>query len=210
MLIQEKIRQAKQLLKEFNIDCWITFTRESQINGDPTLHFLSLADVTWHSVFIITKTGKAIAIVGRYDQKMLEDLNAYDQVISYVQSVKEPLLENLKKIAPKQIALNYSIGSEISDGITHGMYLTMTNYLSELGYKGKIIAAEKITSALRERKAKSEIENIKAAIKHTLQIFNLVTKYIQPGKTEKQIADFMKAEVNKRKLGYAWDENVCP
>ncbi|MBN2571760.1 MAG: aminopeptidase P family protein, partial [Ignavibacteriales bacterium] len=29
-------------------------------------------------------------------------------------------------------------------------------------------------------------------------------------KTEKQIADFMKAEVNKRKLGYAWDENVCP
>ena len=36
-LIQEKVRQAVGLLKEFGLDCWITFTRESEICGDPTL-----------------------------------------------------------------------------------------------------------------------------------------------------------------------------
>jgi len=46
MLIKEKVEQAKKLLKEFDVDCWITFVRESQINGDPTLAFLSPADVT--------------------------------------------------------------------------------------------------------------------------------------------------------------------
>ena len=49
MLIQEKVNQAKEILKEFDIDCWITFARESQINGDPTLAFLITGDITWHS-----------------------------------------------------------------------------------------------------------------------------------------------------------------
>lgn len=210
MIIKEKIEQAKKLLKEFNIDCWITFVRESGINGDPILQFLAPASVTWHSAFIITKTGKAIAIVGQYDKKMIEDLNTYNNVIGYVKSIKEPLLENLKIIAPKEIALNFSIGSEISDGITHGMYLTLMNYLRKIKFKGKIVSAENIVSALRERKAKSEIENIKAAIKHTEQIFKLVSKFIKAGKTENQIAQFMRDEVKKRKLEFSWDENVCP
>jgi hypothetical protein len=36
-LIQEKVKQAAGLLREFGVDCWITFTRESEICGDPTL-----------------------------------------------------------------------------------------------------------------------------------------------------------------------------
>ena len=91
MLIKEKIEQAKLLLKEFDIDCWITFARESQINGDPTLAFLSPADVTWHSAFIISKDGKAHAIVGKYDQKTIEETGAYDEVIGFVEGNKRTI-----------------------------------------------------------------------------------------------------------------------
>jgi len=59
MLIREKVNQAVQLLREFDIDCWITFTRESEVNGDPVLPFLAPGDVTWHSAFIISKDGRA-------------------------------------------------------------------------------------------------------------------------------------------------------
>lgn len=90
MLIKEKIQQTKQLLKEFNVDCWITFIRESQINGDPSLAFLVTADLTWHSAFIITKSGKAIAIVGRYDKQTVDETGAYDEVIAFVEGIKEP------------------------------------------------------------------------------------------------------------------------
>jgi Xaa-Pro aminopeptidase len=210
MLVKEKINQAKQLLKEFDVDCWITFVRESQINRDPTLAFLVTADLTWHSALTISKNGKAHAIVGKYDQQTVEDTGAYDEVIGFVEGIKEPFHTYIKKLNPKNIALNYSEGSEIADGITHGMYLTMFYLLKKIGFEDRIISAERIVSALRERKSKTEIENIKGAIKITEEIFNKVSKFIKPGKTEKEIASFMKAEVEKRNLEFAWEPSVCP
>jgi Xaa-Pro aminopeptidase len=210
MLIKEKVEQAKQILKEFDTDCWITFVRESQINGDPSLAFLASADVTWHSAFIISKDGRAHAIVGKYDQKTVEETGAYNEVVGFVEGINEPLKSYLKNLNPKNIALNYSVGSDITDGITHGMYLTLFNILKEIGMEDRITSAESIVSALRERKSKLEIENIKEAIKITEDIFDKVSKYIAPGKTEKEIADFMKAEVEERNLEYAWEPAVCP
>jgi Xaa-Pro aminopeptidase len=210
MLIKEKVEQAKRLLQEFEIDCWITFVRESQINGDPTLAFLVSADVTWHSAFIITKAGEAYAIVGRYDKQTVEETAAYDEVISFVEGIKEPFLKIMKKIDPREIALNFSEGSEIADGITYGMYLTMKKFLNELGFANKIISAERLVSALRERKTKTEIQNIRAAIEHTEDIFKIVSNFIKPGRTEKEIAACMKNEVAKRGLEFAWEPAVCP
>jgi Xaa-Pro aminopeptidase len=210
MLINEKISQAKQLLKEFDIDCWITFVRESQINGDPTLAFLVNADLTWHSALIITKAGTAHAIVGKYDVKTVEDTCAYDQVIGFVEGIKKPFQQFMKELKPKNIALNYSEGSEIADGITHGMYLTMFNMLQEIGFEKRIISGEKVVSALRERKSSTEIENIIDAIQNTEEIFEIVTHFIKPGRTEKEIAAYMKAEVEKRNLEFAWEPMVCP
>ncbi|RLC48154.1 MAG: aminopeptidase P family protein [Candidatus Cloacimonadota bacterium] len=210
MLIKEKVEQAKKLLTEFNTDCWITFVRESAINGDPSLAFLVPADLTWHSAIIISKDGKAHAIVGKYDQKTVEETGAYNSVVGFVEGIKEPLQSYLKNLNPQTIALNYSEGSEIVDGITHGMYLTIFNMLKEIGLEEKIISAEKIVSALRGRKSDSEIDNIKSAIKVTEEIFDKVTVFIKPGKTEKEIAAFMKTEVEKRNLEYAWEPAVCP
>jgi len=210
MLIKEKVEQAKKLLKEFNTDCWITFVRESAINGDPSLAFLVPADLTLHSAIIVSKDGKAHAIVGKYDQKTVEETGAYNSVVGFVEGIKEPFQSYLKKLNPKTIALNYSEGSEIADGITHGMYLTIFNMLKEIGLEDKIVSAEKIVSALRGRKSDSEIDNIKSAIKVTEDIFDKVTGFIKPGKTEKEIAAFMKSEVEKRNLEYAWEPAVCP
>jgi Xaa-Pro aminopeptidase len=210
MLVNEKVEQAKGILKEFDVDCWITFVRESQINGDPTLAFLATADVTWHSAFIITKSGKTAAIVGKYDVETIKDLNAYDEVIGFVTGVKEPLQNYLKELNPKQIALNFSEGSEICDGITHGMFLTMQNILADINMKDRIISGEKLVSALRERKSTTEIASIKDAIRHTEEIFELVHKFIKPGLTEKDIATFIKTEIKTRSLEYAWEETVCP
>jgi hypothetical protein len=102
-LIQEKVRQAVSLLKEFGADCWITFTRESQINGDPTLVFLAPSNVTWHSAFIISADGKARAIVGLYDQKTIQETGAYDDVVGFVSDFKEPFQEYMKKLSPMNL-----------------------------------------------------------------------------------------------------------
>jgi Xaa-Pro aminopeptidase len=209
-LIREKVRQAVGLLKEFGLDCWITFTRESQINGDPTLAFLAPSEVTWHSAFIISADGRARAVVGRYDQRAIAETGAYDEVTAYVTGFREPLSEHLKTLNPATIAVNYSQGSEICDGLTHGMFLTLEALLAELGMAGRLVSAERVVSALRERKTDAEIEAIRRAIRETEAIFDEVGGFIAPGRTEREIAAFMTARVAARKLVPAWSEATCP
>jgi len=210
MLVKEKIKQAVSLLKETGIDCWITFVRESSINGDPVLPFLVNADVTWHSAFIINSDGTTKAIVGLYDKLSIEDLGVYDEVMGYITGIKEPLLTYLKSVNPKKIAINFSKESEICDGLTYGMYLTLHEYLAEIGFQNRLVSSEKIVSALRERKSPFEIETMVKAIRQTEEIFDKVAGFIKPGKTEAEIAEFMRNEVKSRKLGFSWEPSVCP
>ncbi|MGA2533990.1 MAG: Xaa-Pro peptidase family protein [Candidatus Aminicenantales bacterium] len=210
MLIREKVRQAASLLQEFGLDCWITFTRESEMNGDPTLVFLAPGPVTWHSAFIVSADGRTRAIVGLYDQKGVEETGAYDKVVGFVMGIKEPLLEYLRELNPRTVAVNYSKGSEICDGLTHGMYLTLQDFLAEIGFADRLVSAEKVVSALRERKSASEIAYVKEAVRHTEDIYAAAAKFIKPGKTEKEIAAFILAEVERRRLQLAWGRATCP
>jgi len=210
MLIREKIKQAVGLLKEFDVDCWLTFTRESAINGDPVLPFLAPGDVTWHSAFIISRDGRAHAIVGKFDRKLIEETGAYDAVEAFVTGFKELLQNYLKSLNPRTIAVNYSQGSEICDGLTHGMFLTLEETLAGIGMAGRLASSERIVSALRERKSAAEIAHIKEAIRHTQEIFGLAADFIAPGRSEREIAAYILAEVERRRLPLAWGEATCP
>lgn len=210
MLIKEKTDQAVGLLREFGLDCWITFTRESEICGDPTLVFLAPGHVTWHSAFIICADGRKRAIVGLYDRKGIEETGAYDSVTGFVTGIKEPLIACLKEFAPRSIALNYSIESEICDGLTHGMFLTMKEMLADAAPTASIVPAERIVSALRERKTPAEVDAIRKAVRITEDIYGAVFGFISPGRTEKEIAAYMLAEVERRKMVTAWGRTTCP
>ena len=209
-LIQEKIQQAIAILNEFEIDCWLTFTRESGINGDPALAFLIEDDVTWHSAFMVCRDGTTHAIVGKYDQPTLEALNVYDEVVGYIQGVKPHLQAFLQSKNPKQIAINYSKGSEICDGLTMGMYLTLQDILSEIGMEKRLVSAEKVVSAIRERKSQEEINRIQKAADVTLEIWEAVANFMKSGITERQVADFVHQQIEERGLTVAWDAAYCP
>lgn len=210
MLVKEKVNQAKGILKEFGVDCWLTFVRESGITADPSLSFLAASDVTWHSAFIITASGETRAIVGQYDKQTIADLGAYDEVVAYVQSIKEPFLSYLKQLNPGKIAVNFSKGSEIADGLTHGMYLILRDLLAEIGMQDRLISSEKIVSALRQRKTAAELERMKGAIRFTEKVFDEVAGFIKPGRSEKEIAAFMINLMKQAGLVSAWDVNMCP
>jgi hypothetical protein len=105
MLIQEKVTQAVGILKEQGIDCWITFVRESAINGDPVLEFLLNSEVTWHTAIIICASGETCTICGEYDRKTIEDTGAYQQVLGYIQGIREPFLAAMRRLRPSSIAI---------------------------------------------------------------------------------------------------------
>ena len=211
MLIQEKVPQAAGLLREYDIDCWITFVRESGIMRDPMLDYLIRSDVTWHSAFIVSRTGETWAIIGQMDKQAVEDLGVYTNILGFVEGIKDHLLTTLEGLNPRTIAVNFSQTSEVCDGLTHGMYLTLKEILAGIGFASdRLVSSEKICSSLKARKTSFEIERIMTAISHTLEIFDQVAPFIRPGRTEKEIAAFMIAEVERRGLGFGWDKSHCP
>ncbi len=177
---------------------------------DPMMDFLCPADMTWHSAFIVSRSGKTCALIGQMEKQTIDEMEVYDRVIGYVEGVKGDLLTYLRELDPATIAVNFSEGSEVCDGLTHGMYLTLKAYLAEIGFDDRLVSSEKVTSSLRARKTPAEVERMKTAINHTLDIYSLLADFIQPGQTEKEIAAFTRAEIESRGLGYAWDPTHCP
>jgi len=210
MLIREKVAQAVGILNEYNVDCWVTFVRETEIMRDPVLDFLIQADVTWHSAFIITKSGETYAVAGNMDTQTIEDLRVYKHVVGYKEGIRAEFSHVIRELNPATIALNYSKASEVCDGLTHGLYLTLHEYFSEMGFEERIVSAEKVISSLKARKSGQEIERMKRAIGHTQDIFQLVARFIETGRTEREIAEFMIAEVKRRNLDLAWEVSHCP
>jgi hypothetical protein len=86
-LIQEKLAQATQILNEFDTDVWLTFVRETSMQPDPALELIAGLDLTWHSAFLVSRTGQHTAIVGYYDGANVEALGAYD-VVTYHQGMQ--------------------------------------------------------------------------------------------------------------------------
>ena len=208
-MIREKISQAAGILAEEGIDLWLTFVRESEVNGDPVLDLILGANCTWHSAFMIPARGGAVAIVGSLDESRIRETGGYE-VVGYKQSIKEPLLEQLRKFDPKTIALNFSENAVMADGLSHGLYLSLLRYLEGTPYAGRFTSSENVVAKLRGRKSPDEIRRIRAAVELAERIFERASKIMKPGLTEKDVASFILGEVDREGVETAWERELCP
>ncbi|MCH8259129.1 MAG: aminopeptidase P family protein [Planctomycetes bacterium] len=209
-IVNEKVDQAVALLEEFEIDVWLTFVRETTEAGDPVLPLILGQNLTWQSALIVTRSGDRIAIVGKYEDEAVKSTGAWNEVVPYVKGIRQPLVKTLTRLDPQMIAVNYSLDDVKSDGLTHGMFLLLNEHLAETVYGGRLVPADRIIRALRSRKTPSELERIRKAIAVTQQIFGEVSAFAQPGRTEMEIAEFMRGRAAACGAQTAWDANQCP
>jgi len=210
-LINEKVQQAIDILKEQDVDLWLTFVRETSGVRDPVLDFIfGPGDLTWESALIIDRTGATIAIVGRYEVDAVKRLAVYDEVIGYDEGISTTLRETLSHLAPTRIAVNTSRNNVHADGLTHGMYEMLVDYLSGTPYAERLISAEPVINALRGRKSPDEQARIRKAVETTEDIYGVTFDFIKPGMMEEEVGNFMHLQVSQRGLGYAWPAENCP
>ena len=209
-LIQEKVQQAVSILKEKNIDCWMTFVRETSAVPDPVLPLIYGATLTWHSALIITQAGETIAILGNLEAETARRTGAYQEVVGYDKSIQPVLVGILQRLNPRQIAVNCSANDPTADGLTHSMYEQLKEYLAPTAFIDRLISAEPVIAALRGRKTPTEIAHIRKAIDTTEEIYRLTFDYLQPGLTEKQVSQFMHTQILEMGVTEAWDYEICP
>jgi Xaa-Pro aminopeptidase len=209
-ILHEKVEQAGKILAEKGIDLWLTFVRETSAAGDPALALIYGHDLTWQSALIHTRNGRRVAIVGKYETDAAASTGLYSEVIGYNESIRPELLGVFEQVKPAAIAINMSLNDVHADGLSHGMYLQLQEYLRDSPWADRLISAESIIAALRGRKTVSEVERIRGAVASTEAIYRQTFDYIRPGMTERQVAAFMHAQMAESGLSPAWELGHCP
>jgi Xaa-Pro aminopeptidase len=207
---REKLEQAHGILEEQGIDCWLTFVRESSETPDPAAQLIVGHDVTWQSAFLVLRDGRRVAIVGGPDGSLVRQAGLYPTLYTYDEGIAPVLRRVLSELDPQQIAINYSLGDVAADGLTHGMYLQLVAALGRSPYRQRLISAAPVIAALRSRKTPTELARMRRAIAITEELFGLVTPFLQPGRTERAVAEMLHGEVQRRGLITSWQSDACP
>ena len=210
-LIQEKVSQAIEILKELKTDMWLTFVRETSGVRDPALDLLIGAnDFTWESALILTRSGERIAIIGNLEKDAVQRLGIFNEILGYDKSVRELLRDTLARLNPNQIAVNTSKNNVHADGLTHAMYEMLRDYLSGTPYTDRLVSSEPIINALRGRKTPTEQARIRRAIEITDEIYQKTFDFIKVGMTELEIGAYMHKLAREYGVGLAWPAENCP
>lgn len=210
-IIKEKATQAITILRELDIDLWLTFVRETSGVRDPVLDFLiGPRDLTWPSALIFTKTGERIAIVGNLEKDEIKRLGIFDTVSGYDKGIRDLFREIIVRLSPNKIAINTSKNNVHADGLTHAMHDILVEHLNDTPYVDRLVSAEPIINALRGRKTTTEVDRIREAIALTIKIYNKTFASIEVGMTEKEVAANMHTWVEEAKAGFAWPRESNP
>ena len=210
-LIQEKADQALQILKEQNIDMWLTFVRETSGVRDPALDLLvGPNDLTWPSALILNRSGQKVAIIGNLEKDALQRLGVFDEILGYDRSIRDLLRETITRLDPQQIAVNTSRNNVHADGLTHAMHGILLEYLAGTPYTDRLVSAEQVISALRGRKTPTEQARIRRAVEITDEIYQKTFDFIRVGMTEIEIGEYMHKLAKEYGVGLAWPAENCP
>ena len=210
-LLQEKINQALEILKELEIDMWLTFVRETSGVRDPALDLLiGENDLTWESALILTRAGQRIAIIGNLEKDAVGRLNIFNEILGYDKSVRDLLRDTLTRLNPGRIAVNTSRNNVHADGLTHAMYELLRDYLSGTPYANRLVSSEPVLNALRGRKTPDELERIQRAVEITDEIFQKTFAFIKVGMTEIEVGEYMHMLAREYGVGLAWPAENCP
>ena len=210
-LIQEKVNQAIEILKEQQMDMWLTFVRETSGVRDPVLDLLiGPNDLTWPSVLILTRNGEKIAIIGNLEKEAVARLDVFDSILGYDTALSGPLRDTIARLNPDQIAVNSSRNNVHADGLTHAMYEILCEYLKDTRFADRLVSAEPVINALRGRKTPAELERIRKAVEITNEIYMKTFDFIKVGMTEMEIGEYMQKLARNYGVGFAWPAENCP
>lgn len=210
-VVAAKVKQAAELLREFDLPVWIVqFARETYDHPQPVQHLMVGTTITWPAAFVVTASGRSIAIVGSGDVANVESVGVYGEVRSYVKDVGPTLREVLAEIDPPRIGLSYSVDDDSADNMTHGMYLVLQGCLRDTPFAERLTSADRVLTALRARKLPVEVDRIRAAVQATLSVFSVIEEHLRPGVSEREVARLAHETIRLRGATTAWDPSYDP
>jgi Xaa-Pro aminopeptidase len=205
-LVAEKHAQARALLREHGIDCWLTYSREGSDHLLPLV--IGFEYLVGTAALMLFADGPSVAVVTDGDVNQVDGI--FDSVLTYSSDWTEPFLQTLIERGPARIGVNYSERDDGCDGLTHGMYLRLVRALEPAGLSGALVSAEPVAGRVRARKSPEEIERMRRACAVTQRIFDDLTGMVRPGLTELDVAEIVRERMQTYGVGPSWEASWCP
>ena len=188
-LVREKHAQLDGLLPHLEADAWLVLTRE---DSDPAVHLLTGGGMVGEAAFLFTKDGRKTAIVADYDTGPFDHTGVFDVVSYGTGGFMKPLQDLLEKVAPTTLALNVSQGDPLADGLSVGMLHKLGCLFPIEPFDARLRPAPSALADLRALKTPEELRRLREAIRITELVLDEVGAFMQPGKTEREVAAFVK------------------
>ena len=205
--LKKKLSWIQRIMREQEIDLWITFTREG--NEDPVAQDLRFSDLTWRSAAIIDSDGTRTAVVGSLEVDTVKQGRFYDEVMGYAsEGVASKLSQIVRKRRPRKIAVNRSYDMGAADGLTSGMQAYLKRILKS--QSKRLVSGEDLAITLRARLVQEEVELVKKAVVKCEKIYDEIESSIRQGKRDKYVHDVAHKLVSDESLSTAWAYDRCP
>ena len=204
-----KLAQAQSLLREHDLDAWLTVVRESAERPDPSVRFFTDLDFTWSTFFLVTPSWSA-ALVATFDAPDLVALGLFDEVATYKEGPRASLLALLDRTKPARIGINVSEDDALADGITAGLRAQLEGMLAETPYASRLTTAAPLLAELRSVKLPEERARIQRAVDETEAMFDRVRERVRLGMTARQVGALFHAEADAARVPTAWPRHHCP
>ena len=96
----EKLDQAVEILREQDVDLWLTFVRETLLTSDPCLDLIAGTYCAWQARSSSPRTASG-SRSSAASTRRASSSRAYYEVIGYDESIRPALLEAIERLAPR-------------------------------------------------------------------------------------------------------------
>ncbi|MCD0171418.1 Xaa-Pro peptidase family protein [Deinococcus sp. 23YEL01] len=202
-----KRRQAQALLG--NGEVWLIAARESGVRPEPALTLVAGVDVTWDSLFLLTRT-EAVAIVGRFDADAVPPgwtVHGYDA------DLRALLRAEVTRLGARRVLLNISEDDPLCDGLTSGLERRVRGWLApgpDLMPDLEWDSAAPLLGQLRSVKTPEEHAAIREAVDLAEAHLREMAAAAHPGWRERDVAAFLHGLCRRDAAEPSWGWNACP
>ncbi|WP_135230277.1 M24 family metallopeptidase [Deinococcus fonticola] len=196
----EKRLQAQALLAPGEL--WVIAARESKERPEPVLKLLADVNVTWDSLFLLSRDDAA-AIVGRFDADAVPDgwrVRPYDADLTGV------LNEELRTFQPRRVLVNISETDPLCDGLTVGLYRRLQGWFAPQ----ELHSAEHLLGQLRSVKTPAEQQALREAVDVAEAHLEALRHALRPGWTAPDVVKFMHERCAAVEGEPSWGWSSCP
>ena len=206
-----KRRQAQALLG--NGEVWLIAARESGVRPEPALTLVAGVDVTWDSLFLLTRS-EAVAIVGRFDADAVPPgwtVHGYDA------DLRALLRAEVTRLGARRVLLNISEDDPLCDGLTSGLERRVRGWLAPDPDRSgpdlpelKWDSAAPLLGQLRSVKTPEEHAAIREAVDLAEAHLREMAAAAHPGWRERDVAAFLHGLCRRDGAEPSWGWNACP